>query len=72
MNCVVRFPDGTHTVLSMPPGHECKVGDEIMPLWRVRRVNLLEQFVDGQVVQFEAVVIPVEPDAFTPGMPQRR
>jgi len=72
MNCIVRFPDGSHTVLSLPSGHEYNVGDEILPRWLVSRINLIEQLVDGQVVQVEVRVQPIEPDAFTPGMRQRQ
>jgi hypothetical protein len=67
MNCVVRFPDGTHTVIRVTPGRDVKVGDEILPRWLVWRINLIEQVVDDEIVQLEARVKPIEPDAFSAG-----
>jgi len=64
---VARFPDGTHVVQDIPAGHPVQVGDEILPRWVVAKVNLSEQLVDGRVVQFEAIVMPIEADQFSAG-----
>ena len=64
---LIRFPDGTHVVDSAPPGHVFKVGDEALPRWQVSRINPNEQLVDGQVVQFEVWVQPIEPDDYSAG-----
>jgi len=67
MNCVVRFPDGTHSVINIPAGRAYKVGDEILPRWLVSRISLDEQMIDGQAVPVQAWVKPVEADDFSAG-----
>ena len=67
MQYLIRFPDGRYVVDSAPPGHVVKVGDDILPRWQVSRINPNEQLVDGQVVQFEVWVQPIEPDDYSAG-----
>ena len=67
MHCVVRFPDGSHTVISIPSGRAYRVGDEILPRWLVSRISLDEQMIDGQPVPVQTWVQPVEADDFSAG-----